>query len=60
MEDKIKLMAEIGYKKTSDYHGFEIWKNLNDEQIVIDLKSKKVFKTCSLTQKELETVIKIV
>ena len=41
MEDKIKLMAEIGYKKTSDYHGFEIWKNLNDEQIVIDLKSKK-------------------
>ena len=60
MEDKIKLMAEIGYKKTGDYRGFEIWQNVNSEKIVIDLESKKVFKTCSLTQKELETVIKIV
>lgn len=60
MENRTKLMTEIGYKKTSDYHGFEIWKNSNDEQIVIDLKYKKVFKTCSLTKKELETVIKIV
>lgn len=60
MENRTKLMTEIGYKKTSDYHGFEIWKNSNNEQIVIDSKYKKVFKTCSLTKKELETVIKIV
>lgn len=60
MENRTKLMAEIGYKKTSDYHGFEIWKNSNNEQIVIDLESKKVFKTCDLTQHELEIVSKII
>ena len=54
------MMAEIGYKKTSDYHGFEIWKNSNDEQIIICLESKKVFKTCGLTQQELEIVSKII